>query len=102
MRRQPVLLIAETPQPRKKEPNNLIINHHSLIVYDVLRFLRERLSGGGVAVGGECSFSLVVSGYVICVDSSSSSSSATTSGERSCGWVGSDSVRELGADLLGV
>jgi hypothetical protein len=74
----------------------------SALAYDVLRFLREHLSGGGVAAGGEGSFSSLVSGHVICVDSSSSLSRATTSGECSCGWVGSDSVRELGAGLLGV
>jgi hypothetical protein len=94
-------------QPRKKETQESdnqpsYFDCVSASANDVLRFLRERLSGGVVAAGGEGSFSLVVSGYVICVDPSSSLSRATTSGERSCGWVGSDSVRELGTDLVGV
>lgn len=53
--------------------------------------------------GGEVLISSAVSGHVICVASSSSSPGATASGE-SWDWCvrGSDSVRDLAADLDGV
>jgi hypothetical protein len=72
-------------------------------MYHGFRCLRERLSGGGVLSRGEGSSSSAVSGHVIWVISPSSSPSANISGESSRGVViGSGSVRELAADLVGV
>lgn len=51
----------------------------------------------------ERSFSSAVSSHGICVVSLSLSSRTTLSEKSRCGWViGSDLVRELAADLVGV